>query len=77
MSGVEGERTIFLDKLMLLELRKRLQRGDKAEQHNKSTHIMSINYTDKEQGGLKGQLGYQGACIRCQRVLTWHPGEIP
>lgn len=53
MSGVKGERTKFLDQLMLLDLRKRLQRGDKAEQQN----IMSINYTEKEQGGGKGQLG--------------------
>lgn len=68
MSGVKGERTKFLDQLMLLDLRKRLQRGDKAEQQQ---NIMSINYTEKEQGGVKGQMGYQGGYIRC-----WHGTQV-
>ena len=37
---------------MLLELRKRLYMGDKAEQT--MPHVMAIKCTEKQQGGVKG-----------------------
>lgn len=48
MSKVKGERTEFLDKRMLLDLRKMVQRGDKAGQKKKNpTHNGNQLYRKK------------------------------